>query len=367
MRWKVLLLVALLLSSCPVAVRAAADDAEQAVPDDVKKLIQQLGDDQYAKREAASVELKAIGKPALPALKAAIERNEDPEIVSRAQALVKRIEVRPVPGIDPNAANGQVQATSVQMSVTNGTRKLVVNQLGREIKIADGAEGIAMEVTGYVEGRRVTEEFKAKDLAQLKEENPPAAALYEKWAEGTEPGLMFRQQMQIRPGGVVQFNVPNVPDEVEVLRARVEKQMRDQKLKPADREAVNKELDKLAEARAAAPATGMEKYTDQCDEARETLKKYKLDAGELLPPPAKARLGISVASDTGHIVVQNVSEKSRAERMGVRPGDEIRKVDGKDVANVGDLRKATMANEKGMVMEITREGKEMKLEEGKGK
>jgi C-terminal processing protease CtpA/Prc len=143
--------------------------------------------------------------------------------------------------------------------------------------------------------------------------------------------------------------------------------MRDQKLKPADREAVNKELDKLADARASAVTNGMEKYTDQCDEARKTLKKYNLDAGELLPPPANARLGISVASEAGHIVVQNVSEKSRAERMGVRPGDEIRKVDGKDVANVGDLRKATMANEKGMVMEITRDGKEMKLEEGKEK
>ena len=367
MRWKVPLLVALLWS-CPVGVRAAAAaDAQQAVPDDVKKLILQLGDDQYAKREAASVELKAIGKPALPALKQAIERNEDPEIVSRAQALVKRIEIRPVPGIDPNAANGQVQATSVQMSVTNGKRQVVVNQSGREIKIADGAEGIAMEVTGYVDGERVTEEFKAKDLAQLKEDNPPAAALYEKWAEGNEPGLVFRQQLQIRPNGVVQFNVPNVPDEVELLRARVEKQMRDQKLKPADREVVNKELDKLADARANAVAEGMDKYTDQCDAARKTLKKYNLDAGELLPPPAKARLGISVASQTGHLVVQTVSEKSRAERMGLKSGDEILKVDGKDVTNVGDLRKATMANEKGMVMEINRDGKEMKLDEGKEK
>jgi hypothetical protein len=364
MRWKILLSVALLVS-CSVAVRAA--DAEQAVPDDVKNLIRQLGDERYAKREEASAELKAIGKPALPALKQAIERNEDPEIVSRAQALVKRIEVRPVPGIDPNAANGQVQSTSVQMSETNGTRKLVVNQSGREIKIADGADGIAMEVTGYVEGQRVTEEFKAKDLAQLKEDNPPAAALYEKWAEGTEPGLMFRQQVRIGPNRVVQFNVPNVPDEVELLRARVEKQMRDQKLKPVDREVVNKELDRLAEARAAAITAGMDKYTQQCDEARKTLKKYNLDAGALLPPPARARLGISVAGEEGHIVVQNVSDQSRAERMGLKAGDEIRKVDGKDVGNVGDLRKATMANEKGMIMEIIRDGKEMKLDEGKAK
>jgi len=365
MRWKIPLIVLMLLC-CSVAVRAA-DATDQAVPDDIKKLIDQLGDTQYSKREAATSELKEIGKPALAALKQTIAQNQDPEIVSRAQMLVKRIEIRPVPGIDPNAANGQVQSTRVQMSVSNGARKVEVNESGREIKIADGPDGIVMNVTGYVEGQPASEEYTAKDFAQLKEENPAAAALFERWVDGSGQGLMLGRQVQIGAGNVVQFTVPNVPDELEILRARIEKQMRDQKLKAADREIVNQDLNRLTEARNAGLATGMEKYTDQCDEFRKTLAKYKLDAGELLPPPANARLGISVETVQGHLIVQNVSEKSRAERMGLQPGDLIRKVDGKAITNVGELRKVTTDNPKGMVMEITRDGKEMKLDEAKEK
>jgi hypothetical protein len=364
MRWKISLIVLMVLS-CWVTVRAA--DTDQAVPDDVKKLIDQLGDTQYSKRQEATTELKAIGKPALPALKQAIAQNQDPEIVSRAQMLVKRIEIRPVPGIDPNAANGQVQSTRVQMSVSNGARKVEVNESGREIKIADGPDGIVMNVTGFVEGQPASEEYTAKDFAQLKEENPDAAALFERWVGGAGPGLMIRRQVQIGAGNVVQFTVPNVPDELEILRARLDKQMRDQKLKAADREIVNQDLHRLTEARNEGLAAGMEKYTDQCDEFRKTLAKYKLDAGELLPPPANARLGISVANEEGRLFVQNVSDKSRAEHMGLKPGDEIRKVDGKEVTDVGALRKVTTDNPKGMVMEITREGKEMTLDEGKTK
>jgi predicted metalloprotease with PDZ domain len=161
----------------------------------------------------------------------------------------------------------------------------------------------------------------------------------------------------------VQFNLqPPVPDEIELLRAGLEKQMRDAKLKAADRDVINKGIEQLADARNAGPV-GMEKYTEQCDEFRKTLAKYKLDAGELLPPPAKSRLGISVATENGHVLVQSVSDKSRAQRLGVQAGDEIRKVDGKAISDVGELRKATIAKEKGMIMEITRDGKELKLEE----
>jgi hypothetical protein len=360
-----------LLLALPVIARAdepaKTDKPDQAktdqpVPDDVKKLIEQLGDNAYAKREAAAAELKEIGKPALAALKQAISRNEDPEVVARAQALVKRIEIRPIPGIDPNF-NGGVHTTRMQMSVMNGKRVIDVSENGRDIKIEEGNDGIAMSVTGLVEGQRVTEEFTAKDPAQLKADNPPAGELYERWMNSVGHGILMRGPIRVAGGGAVQFNLqPPVPDEIELLRAGLEKQMRDAKLKAADRDVINKGIEQLADARNAGPV-GMEKYTEQCDEFRKTLAKYKLDAGELLPPPAKSRLGISVATENGHVLVQSVSDKSRAQRLGVQAGDEIRKVDGKAISDVGELRKATIAKEKGMIMEITRDGKELKLEE----
>jgi len=38
-----------------------------------------------------------------------------------------------------------------------------------------------MSVTGLLDGQRVTEEYTAKNLDELKADNPPAAELYERW------------------------------------------------------------------------------------------------------------------------------------------------------------------------------------------
>jgi len=138
--------------------------------------------------------------------------------------------------------------------------------------------------------------------------------------------------------------------------------MRDAKLKDAQRDDVNKAMEKLTEARAAS-ALAMDKYTEQCDEFRKTLEQYKLDAGEYLPPPAKTRLGVSVSTEEGRLFVQRISEKSRAERIGLKSGDQIRKVDGKEVSNISELRKAAGSRKKGLILEISRDGADLKLEE----
>src|SRR6266481_4563888 len=93
-----LIVLACLLLAAPAARSADLDKASTA---EIDTLIRQLGDGDYAKREDAAKQLKAVGKPAIPALKDAAETNEDPEVVSRAHALIKRIEVRRVPGPDP--------------------------------------------------------------------------------------------------------------------------------------------------------------------------------------------------------------------------------------------------------------------------
>jgi len=64
-----------------------------------------------------------------------------------------------------------------------------------------------------------------------------------------------------------------------------------------------------------------------------------------------------------NLYVQRVAEHSRAERIGLKMGDQIRKVDGKDMTNIADLRKAASAKEKGLIIEINREGTDLKLEE----
>jgi hypothetical protein len=58
---------------------------------DADELIPRLGAGRYADREAASVALERVGRPALPALRAARESN-DPEIRNRASGLLHKIE-----------------------------------------------------------------------------------------------------------------------------------------------------------------------------------------------------------------------------------------------------------------------------------
>src|SRR5689334_21502320 len=66
-------------------------------PVDVHALVEQLGDADFKTREAATQRLKELGAAALPALKEAIAAAADPEVCSRADALVRRIERPRVP------------------------------------------------------------------------------------------------------------------------------------------------------------------------------------------------------------------------------------------------------------------------------
>lgn len=354
----------LLITLCLNVPTTRAADPAAATPTEIKKLIAQLGDDDYKTRDAAAQRLRAIGKPALPALKEALN-HPDPEVVARAQTLIKRLEVRPLPGPDPHNVNGILNATRISVREEGPNRVLDVTEAGRDIRISEGPDGIKMTVTGLVDGQRATEEYTAKDADQLKEDNPEAHALYERWTGGPgAAGLIFRGggqfNGQIRIGALPIQPVPIVPDEVDLLRARLDKQMRENKLKEAQRAEVDKAFDQLTDAR---NTGGMDKYTEQADEFRKTLEQYKLDPGDLLPPPASARLGVSVSGAQGLLLVQRVGEKSRAERLGLKPGDQIKKVDGKEVTTVAELRKSVTANQKSLKLEITRDGDDLKLEE----
>ena len=68
-----------------------ADAAEDAKAKRVAVLVQQLGQDDFGKRQAASKELEAIGAPALPALRKAAASSDSAEIRRRAEQLIRAI------------------------------------------------------------------------------------------------------------------------------------------------------------------------------------------------------------------------------------------------------------------------------------
>src|SRR2546430_15212038 len=92
----------------------AAGPTTAPAPKDVDVLVTQLGHDDFKIREEASTQLAKIGKPALPALQKAL-LSGDPEVQSRAEMLIKRIEQRPVPG-GPVNPDDPVVARSLRIS-----------------------------------------------------------------------------------------------------------------------------------------------------------------------------------------------------------------------------------------------------------
>jgi uncharacterized protein (TIGR03067 family) len=60
----------------------------------IARLLKQLGDDDFAKREAATKELDGIGEPALPALCKAAASTDDLEIRRRAEKIVQDFAAR---------------------------------------------------------------------------------------------------------------------------------------------------------------------------------------------------------------------------------------------------------------------------------
>jgi hypothetical protein len=211
----------------PAADDSEADAQEQAdptepTPDDaatvdpeIEALVKQLGDPAVEAREEASQRLKEIGEPALPALKKAMETG-DPEVCTRADALIRRLDRPGIPAARPDEAGGGVsRSRSVSVSVVNGvrTRTVEVSEDGRTVRVTEGPDGIELAVTGVDEdGEEVTSEFKAGDAAELKENHPDAFELYERYAgEGADGDNVHIRRLRGR-GGDIRIIVPNPAD-----------------------------------------------------------------------------------------------------------------------------------------------------------
>jgi hypothetical protein len=67
------------------------DPGKETDAEKIARLIKQLGDDAFAKRESASKELEGIGAPALAALRKAAASSADPEIRRRAKRIEETI------------------------------------------------------------------------------------------------------------------------------------------------------------------------------------------------------------------------------------------------------------------------------------
>jgi WD40 repeat protein len=96
MRFLPFALAGLLLSGS-AALRAADEqsskeqskEAKKVSDEDIKRLVNDLGDDDFAKRSEAKKRLEEIGEPALPLLKKAAQSADDAEVRAAAKAIIE--------------------------------------------------------------------------------------------------------------------------------------------------------------------------------------------------------------------------------------------------------------------------------------
>jgi hypothetical protein len=357
---------------------------------EIAKLIHQLGADDFRTRDAAAGRLREIGNDALGPL-AEARNDPDPEIASRAAGIIRRITHRT--SLFGHLAQGQKGANGqrVHMSVgPNGVQTEVI--MGdQRIEITETPAQIIVSATGIEDGRPVSERVAVASVAELKARSPDAAAIYERWGAngrgGGIVGLNGGVPIRIGPAGVpgpfIVRGAPNVQlemrlpplvaaDDLTTLRRDTLKRMADGNI-PADRRAeVVRRFDELSALQIAgeigdddaARLRRMRAYNDKCDDLRKLMAELKLpDPGPALPPPAAARLGITIeAEGPDGVTVGKVMEGSRGARIGLKPGDRISLANGKPVQTAVDLRKLVNGPEK-LKLTVVRDGANKVLEE----
>jgi len=278
--------------------------ATQPAPGEIAELIHQLGADDFHARRDAGQKLKQFGKAAIPALKEA-RHSKDPEIQSRADELIGEIDEPIIPAEDVPQPTGPAGAHSMSMSFNNGAKTVDVHETGRMTHIEESAAGIKMTVTGQIDGKEVTRNFKAPSAEKLQKQNPQAYALYARYMGGGMNGI---GAIRIQNAGGIGINNINVRMNV------------------------------------VAGGGGV-------------------NIGPV--PPVNGLLGVTVGEGADGVLVLRVLPDSRASKMGVKEHDIIQKLNGKAIHSADDLRKAMAENPKELVLDALRDGKPVKLTEVK--
>jgi type II secretory pathway component PulC len=188
-----------------------------ATEERIKQLVTQLGDTDFKKREAATTELKAIGKPALPQLKAA-ENHTDPEVrarvtdllaalnppatttgtgttgVGRAQVLrlgggMGEMVFRVQGGVVNVGGQQNVQSKS-QTSFTEDGKKYTVTRTEN-----NGVKNLTVEVTETKDGKEVTRTVEAEDDEALAKKDAALAKIVAKHAGQADANAAVQIQM----------------------------------------------------------------------------------------------------------------------------------------------------------------------------
>jgi S1-C subfamily serine protease len=340
---------------CMLITTGAFLQDEQDIEQRIKKLIEDLGHEDYFKREAAHEELKKIGKPALKYLEEA-QNDKDAERAARAKRIIehirkqerekKRIERR------RKKQGGMVFSCKISSFTPDGKYELEIRPTGEVILIVE-------------EKGKKPKTYKAESIEEFKKKYPEIAKKY--GIQRLEKGFRFRIETIPRRD---RFRIPlpeEWEDEFEFPKFEdLEKEL--EKLK----QRLRKYFQELEEWRRGfripePPEPPEEPFEPgfplpQVPKKKPSVKTKPLFGIKIKPVDETLREHLGLEKDEG-VVVEWVKEGSVAQRVGIKPNDIITKINGKTVLSTIQLRKlVTEAVKKEKIeVEIVRKGKRMTL------
>lgn len=138
------LILGLLLTASGAAL-AFRDEPKRPDEAALRKLIDQLGDDDFDKREAAAKRLREVGLPALPLLRRAAKDSKDAEVRGRAADLAEAVAksaFAQVRSFDPPRLTG-LRAWVMRVALTPDGKQAVTAG-DRQLTVWDRATGKAL-------------------------------------------------------------------------------------------------------------------------------------------------------------------------------------------------------------------------------
>jgi hypothetical protein len=373
-------------------------------------LIRQLADADFRKREEAVDQLKAMGPGTLPSLEQARDRATDPELANRADSVIRFLKRAAAPpaattvNTDPfqfrgggrfRGGFGRMEGNvNLRVTLDNGTKTVEVNEnRERTIRISDGPNGIDMAITNGDNVREVH----ARTPEMLKKQDAEAFNLYEKWMGRGGPGGVIhwrggggRGQIvlppaipapaRVRPVAPQQINPfnnqPNVAPGADQQQQREMLRMLEDLRRAQGGAAVNP-VDPAQQA-----ADFLQRIERDQREARRQAEVLQQQVAEIerramdaaarngnAPAPAivpgSGRLGVRILEgpEPDTVTVTEVLPGERAEKLGLKPMDTIRSLNGQKVTDGDSLRQAITSAKGAVIVEVVRDGQTLKLAE----
>ncbi|NUN48718.1 MAG: PDZ domain-containing protein [Candidatus Brocadiae bacterium] len=298
-----------------------------ALEGDVAGWVRDLASEDPAVRDAAEEKLSRAGESARAAIEEAA-RSEDPEVVMRANRLLRRLASGPqAPADPPEVRRGPRPSVSMQVITRDGRATVTQG--------ADGHVRVVETRTG-----QEPQTYEADSPEEFAEKFPEIAKKYG-LGDGSG-GFSFG-------GG---RKAPGVSPEDEELLRELERMTRDL-------------LDREREGRRAQrEGQDLDELQKELEEALRELKEPGAGASGLLGVRVAAideALRTQLDLPEGGVLVREVEEGSRAEAIGVQEYDVLLTVNGSPVASAADIRRAMTGRGRELTVEIVREGERKTL------